>query len=198
MGTTKTQVVKYIRKGDKGDPGANALDIAVNPSVILHKKTAASGAVYIIAVSVTDGNEKIPYKDGSTDGFLCTKFLETLPDGVKWNWTASGYYFYHFLVFDADTSANIQLSFTITYKGINHTRTVVIKTVEDGSKGIRESKAQCFAGRKRGQIVLWAMFSKQAEKTRAGKMLYFITITITAALRATQKQRQTIREVRLM
>lgn len=93
MGTTKTQVVKYIRKGDKGDPGANALDIAVNPSVILHKKTAASGAVYIIAVSVTDGNEKIPYKDGSTDGFLCTKFLETLPDGVKWNWTASGYYF---------------------------------------------------------------------------------------------------------
>jgi len=146
MGTTKTQVVKYIRKGDKGDPGANALDIAVNPSVILHKKTAASGAVYIIAVSVTDGNEKIPYKDGSTDGFLCTKFLETLPDGVKWTWTASGYYFNHFLVFDADTSANIQLSFTITYKGINHTRTVVIRTVEDGSKGDKGEQGATLRG----------------------------------------------------
>lgn len=146
MGTTKTQVVKYIRKGDKGDPGANALDIAVNPSVILHKKTAASGAIYIIAVSVTDGNEKIPYKDGSKDGFQCTKFLETLPDGVKWNWTASGYYFYHFLFFDADTSANIQLSFTITYKGINHTRTVVIKTVKDGDKGDKGEQGATLRG----------------------------------------------------
>lgn len=146
MGTTKTQVVKYIRKGDKGDPGANALDIAVNPSVILHKKTAASGAAYIIAVSVTDGNEKIPYKDGSTDGFLCTKFLETLPDGVKWSWAAGGYYFRHFLVFDADTSADIQLSFTITYKGIDHTRTVVIKTVKDGDKGDKGEQGATLRG----------------------------------------------------
>lgn len=69
-----------------------------------------------------------------------------MPDGVKWNWTARGYYFYHFLVFDADTSANIQLSFTITYKGINHTRTVVIKTVEDGSKGDKGEQGATLRG----------------------------------------------------
>lgn len=146
MGTTKTQVVKFIRKGDKGDPGANALAITINPSVILHKKIATSGAVYIIAVSVTDGNEKIPYKGGSTDGFLCTKFLDNLPSGVTWSWTVAGYFFYHFLAFEQDINVNAQLSFNVIYKGIEHTRVISIQTVEDGNKGDKGEQGAVLRG----------------------------------------------------
>lgn len=146
MGTTKTQVVKFIRKGDKGDPGANALAITINPSVILHKKIATSGAVYIIAVSVTDGNEKIPYKDGSTDGFLCTKFLDNLPSGVTWSRTAAGYFFYNFLAFEQDINVNAQLSFNVIYKGIEHTRVISIQTVEDGNKGDKGEQGAVLRG----------------------------------------------------
>lgn len=106
--------------------------------------------------------------------------------------------FLSFLVFDADTSADIQLSFTITYKGINHTRTVVIRTVKDGDKGDKGEQGAVLRGPQAWADCSVGYVSKQAEKMRAGKMLYFITITITAVSKAMQKQRQTIREVRLM
>lgn len=137
MGTVRTQVVKFIRKGEPGEPGADAPVISVEPAVIVHKKSAGAGARYAVSVTVTAGGRRVRYNtSGSTDGFSCTPFKEALPEGLTWGWTTSGSYeFWHVLTVAAGAEVSAQLTFTVSYGGADYSRTVTVRTVADGDKG---------------------------------------------------------------
>lgn len=108
MSTTKTQVVKYIRKGDKGDP---AINIVVTGDNVVFTGVARVERVY---VEVYIGEERIKYYDGSggDDMFSCSTLPNNLFDGKGgWGFTtdSNGYRFIYMLYLSQKASISEEI-----------------------------------------------------------------------------------------
>lgn len=136
MGTTKTQVVKYIRKGDKGDP---AINIVVTGDNIVFTDINQVARVY---VEVYIGEERLKYYGGSGQNnvFSCSVLSSTsghtLFDGKGgWEFTTedNGYRFVYMLYISQKASISVDIPFTVTVNGIQYSKKISVKTVFDGA-----------------------------------------------------------------
>lgn len=131
MGVTKTQVVKFIRKGDKGDAGENGITISLLPAALTPKVGVSS--TLRAQVALYDGGRLIGYNDETDGNMLCS----TLPTSSAYNWTfrvESGKFYFVIMLTPTDTTA-ISLPFTITYKGAKYDSVITIQPVADGAQG---------------------------------------------------------------
>ena len=131
MGVTKTQVVKFIRKGDKGDAGENGITISLLPAA-LTPKVGVSNTLRV-QVALYDGGRLIGYNDKTDGNMLCS----TLPSSSAYRWTfrvESGKFYFVIMLTPTNTTA-ISLPFTITYKGAKYDSVITIQPVADGAQG---------------------------------------------------------------
>lgn len=111
-------------------PGADAIDINVTPSAILHKKSGEK-QTYTVSVTVSRGNTTLVYGEG----WLCSTLNP--PTGLTWAFRAQGVFFTYALSVGADAEVNADLPFTITISDsdVPYNKTIVFRTVADGSDG---------------------------------------------------------------
>ena len=131
MGVTKTQVVKFIRKGDKGDAGENGITISLLPAALTPKVGVSS--TLRVQVALYDGGRLIGYNDETDGNMLCS----TLPTSSAYKWTfrvESGKFYFVIMITPTDTTA-ISLPFTITYKGAKYDSVITIQPVANGAQG---------------------------------------------------------------
>lgn len=131
MGVTKTQVVKFIRKGDKGDAGENGITISLLPAALTPKVGVSS--TLRVQVALYDGGRLIGYNDETDGNMLCS----TLPSSSAYRWTfrvESGKFYFVIMLTPTNTTA-ISLPFTITYKGAKYNSVITIQPVADGAQG---------------------------------------------------------------
>lgn len=162
MGVTKTQIVKFIRKGDKGDAGENGITISLLPAALTPKVGVSS--TMRVQVALYDGGRLIGYNDETDGNMLCS----TLPTSSAYKWTfrvESGKFYFVIMITPTDTTA-ISLPFTITYKGAKYDSVITIQPVANGR---RESRARPCEARRRGATALTGIVSKRAAMATAGK-----------------------------
>lgn len=131
MGVTKTQVVKFIRKGDKGDAGENGITISLLPAALTPKVGVSS--TLRVQVALYDGGRLIGYNDETDGNMLCS----TLPSSSAYRWmfrVESGKFYFVIMLTPTNTTA-ISLPFTITYKGAKYDNVITIQPVADGAQG---------------------------------------------------------------
>lgn len=131
MGVTKTQIVKFIRKGDKGDAGENGITISLLPAA-LTPKVGVSNTLRV-QVALYDGGRLIGYNDETDGNMLCS----TLPTSSAYKWTfrvESGKFYFFIMITPTGTTA-ISLPFTITYKGAKYDSVITIQPVANGAQG---------------------------------------------------------------
>ena len=131
MGVTKTQIVKFIRKGDKGDAGENGITISLLPAALTPKVGVSS--TLRVQVALYDGGRLIGYNDKTDGNMLCS----TLPSSSAYRWTfrvESGKFYFVIVLTPTNTTA-ISLPFTITYKGAKYDSVITIQPVADGAHG---------------------------------------------------------------
>ena len=131
MGVTKTQVVKFIRKGDKGDAGENGITISLLPAALTPKVGVSS--TLRVQVALYDGGRLIGYNDKTDGNMLCS----TLPSSSAYRWTfrvESGKFYFVIMLTPTNTTA-ISLPFTIAYKGAKYDSVITIQPVADGAQG---------------------------------------------------------------
>lgn len=131
MGVTKTQIVKFIRKGDKGDAGENGITISLLPAALTPKVGVSS--TLRVQVALYDGGRLISYNDETDGNMLCS----TLPTSSAYKWTfrvESGKFYFVIMITPTDTTA-ISLPFTITYKGAKYDSVITIQPVANGAQG---------------------------------------------------------------
>ena len=142
MGVTKTQVVKFIRKGDKGDAGENGITISLLPAALTPKVGVSS--TLRVQVALYDGGRLIGYNDETDGNMLCS----TLPTSSAYKWTfrvESGKFYFVIMLTPTDTTA-ISLPFTITYKGAKYDSVITIQPVADGQDGARGDRGPALRG----------------------------------------------------
>lgn len=131
MGVTKTQIVKFIRKGDKGDAGENGITISLLPAALTPKVGVSS--TMRVQVALYDGGRLIGYNDETDGNMICS----TLPTSSAYKWTfrvESGKFYFVIMITPTDTTA-ISLPFTITYKGAKYDSVITIQPVANGAQG---------------------------------------------------------------
>lgn len=136
MGTTKTQVVKYIRKGDKGDPGVNI--VVSGENVVFTKQ----GQVARVQIQVFIGDRQLSYGDGTNDTFICSSLGGSryiLDGNVYWSFRieSDNKTFDYLLSLQQKADLSEVIPFTVTVNGIAYSKTLTFKTVYDGAKGER-------------------------------------------------------------
>lgn len=134
MGVTKTQVVKFIRKGEKGDPAVN---IIVGSDTVVFTK---SGQNAIVPIQVYVGNKQLSYGDGTNGTFVCGTLGDThyLFDGkVYWSYSVKddNRTFNYLLNLQEKADLSETVRFAITINGVSYNKTLAIKTVYDGTDG---------------------------------------------------------------
>ena len=142
MGVTKTQVVKFIRKGDKGDAGENGITISLLPAALTPKVGVSS--TLRVQVALYDGGRLIGYNDETDGNMLCS----ILPTSSAYKWTfrvESGKFYFVIMLTPTDTTA-ISLPFTITYKGAKYDSVITIQPVADGQDGARGDRGPALRG----------------------------------------------------
>lgn len=135
MGVSRTQVVKFIRKGEKGDPAVN---IIVGSDTVVFTK---SGQNAIVPIQVYVGNKQLSYGDGTNDTFVCSTLGDShyiLDNNVYWTFKieSDNKTFDYLLSLQNKADLSAVLPFTITVNGISYSKTLTIKTVYDGTDGI--------------------------------------------------------------
>ena len=126
--------------------GMEGLTISVMNEKLVWKKERDEAAV--IFIDLYSGTKVIPYSDGSNDGFS----VSTLPDIEGFSW--SFYYNYqgHASAYVVRKSAsvvlNVEIPFTITYRGVVYSRMISIRTNEDGERGAEFEIVPWASGRK--------------------------------------------------
>ena len=142
MGVSRTQVVKFIRKGDKGDAGENGITISLLPAALTPKVGVSS--TLRVQVALYDGGRLIGYNDETDGNMLCS----TLPTSSAYKWTfrvESGKFYFVIMLTPTDTTA-ISLPFTITYKGAKYDSVITIQPVADGQDGARGDRGPTLRG----------------------------------------------------
>ena len=126
MGVTKTQVVKFIRKGTAGE---NGISVSLLPASLTAKVGVATKLV--IQVALYDGGRLIPYADQNDGNMLCS----TLPSKYTWTFKVENGKFYYWIIINPTTTDVINIPITVTYKGVEYANVITIQPVADGDKG---------------------------------------------------------------
>lgn len=142
---TKTQVVKFIRKGEKGDPAVN---IIVGSDTVVFTK---SGQAAKITLQVFIGDRQLNYGDGTNDTFVCSTLGNShyiLDNNVYWAFKieSDNKTFDYLLSLQNKADLSAVLPFTITVNGISYSKTLTIKTVYDGNKGDKGEQGAVLRG----------------------------------------------------
>lgn len=142
---TKTQVVKFIRKGEKGDPAVN---IIVGSDTVVFTK---SGQGAKITLQVFIGDRQLNYGDGTNDTFVCSTLGNShyiLDNNVYWTFKieSDNKTFDYLLSLQNKADLSAVLPFTITVNGISYSKTLTIKTVYDGNKGDKGEQGAVLRG----------------------------------------------------
>lgn len=126
MGVSKTQVVKFIRKGTAGE---NGISVSLLPASL----TAKVGVVtkLVIQVALYDGGRLIPYADPNDGNMLCS----TLSTEFSWSFKVDNGKFYYWILVNPATTDIINIPITVTYKNTNYANVITIQPVADGDKG---------------------------------------------------------------
>lgn len=134
---TKTQVVKFIRKGDKGDKGDPAVNIIVSSEFVVFTKQGQSA---IVSVEVYIGEQQLTYGDGTNDTFLCgalgtSSYL--FDDSVYWGFRVENdnKTFKYLLKLEQKADLSENVPFTVKVNGITYNKSITFKTVYDGVDG---------------------------------------------------------------
>lgn len=127
-----------------GEDGKDAVTIYVDPTTIVHKK-AATKTSYSIGFKVKDGAN---YVTGVSANNVFTCSLQTtLPSGISYRYeTLQNDRIGCVFVVDANAVVNVDLSFKVTYKGIDYICTVPFKTVADGQNGGKGDRGPALRG----------------------------------------------------
>lgn len=127
-----------------GEDGKDAVSIYVDPPTIVHKK-AATKTTYSIGFKVKDGAN---YVTGVSANNVFTCSLQTtLPSGISYSYkTLQNDRISCVFVVDANAVVNVDLSFIVTYKGIDYNCTVPFKTVADGQTGGKGDRGPALRG----------------------------------------------------
>ena len=133
MGVTKTQVVKFIRKGEAGE---NGISIFVLPASLTAKLGTAN--IYKVQIALYDGGVQIPYNDPDNGNMLCS----TLPSSYKykWNFAVDNGKFYYRIITSPTELGLMTIPFTVTYKDATYDSVINIQVVKDGDKGEQGDK----------------------------------------------------------
>lgn len=130
-----TRVVKFIRKGDKGD---NAINIVVTNETVVFTKVGQSQKIY---VEVYDGQTQIEY-GSSGAGFLCSTLTEEGQNfhyicggKVYWGFGTDGNRFYYKVRLIEKADFNVEMPFTVTHNNIGYNRSINFSTAYDGKQG---------------------------------------------------------------
>ena len=126
MGVSKTQVVKFIRKGTAGE---NGISVSLLPASL----TAKVGVVtkLVIQVALYDGGRLIPYADPNDGNMLCS----TLSTEFSWTFKVYNGKFYYWILVNPATTDIINIPITVTYKDTAYANVITIQPVADGDKG---------------------------------------------------------------
>ena len=127
-----------------GEDGKDAVTIYVDPPTIVHKK-ATTKTTYSIGFKVKDGAN---YVTGvSTNSVFTCSLQTTLPSGISYSYkTLQNDRISCVFVVDANAVVSVDLSFKITYKGIDYNCTVPFKTVADGQTGGKGDRGPALRG----------------------------------------------------
>lgn len=121
--------------GANGDDGANAVNVYLSPTSIMHKKSDTE-AKYAVVCKVKDGNDFVEYSSKEEDGkFLVIVESDTIPDGVTIETVSGEDYFECDFTIPANQEVNADVVFYVVYKKVGYTYTYQIKTIADGEKG---------------------------------------------------------------
>lgn len=140
MAVSRTQVVKFIRKGEKGDAGDGGISINISPENVVIKQGVATGRGGIpVYVDLYEGGTRINYNsDGSqTSDFSCGMLTDSvggeIVEGLKWNFSIEDGRFYYNLRYDGTTEIDVDVPFTVNYKGATYNRSFRVQTIANGS-----------------------------------------------------------------
>ena len=127
-----------------GEDGKDAVSIYVDPPTIVHKK-ATTKTTYSIDFKVKDGAN---YVTGvSTNSVFTCSLQTTLPSGISYSYKVlQNDRISCVFVVDANAVVNVDLSFKVTYKGIDYNCTVPFKTVADGQTGGKGDRGPALRG----------------------------------------------------
>ena len=139
MGVTKTQVVKFIRKGEVGE---NGISIFVLPASLTAKLGTAN--IYKVQIALYDGGVQIPYNDPNNGNMLCS----TLPssDTYTWSFTVDNGKFYYNIYTSPKELGLMTIPFTVTYKDVTYDSVINIQVVKDGDKGDKGDRGPTLRG----------------------------------------------------
>lgn len=132
--TMRTTLVRYIRKGDKGDPAVN---IVVGSETVVFTK---SGQGAKVTIQVFIGDRQLSYGNGNNDTFVCSGLGESsyiLDSNVYWSFKIENdnKTFNYLLSLQQKVDLSEIVPFTVTVNGIVYSKTLNIKTVYDGVDG---------------------------------------------------------------
>lgn len=131
MGVSKTQVVRFLKKG------ADAVSIIVSGDNIVF---TAAGQVLVVSIEVYIGTEKLQYGSGSENTFVCS----TLSSGNK---LFDGNGIWGFRIDDTNTKftyliglknkvdLSTTIPYTITINDIPYNKSISVSTVYKGDRG---------------------------------------------------------------
>lgn len=127
-----------------GKDGKDAVTIYVDPTTIVHKK-ASTKTTYFVGFKVKDGAN---YVTGvSTNSVFTCSLQTTLPSGITYSYkTLQSDKINCAFVVDANAVVNVDISFKVTYKGIDYICTVPFKTVADGQTGGKGDRGPALRG----------------------------------------------------
>ena len=137
MGPSKTCVVKYIRKGDA------AINIVVSPETVVVEPppTGSTRITKKVYVDLYVGPNRIDYSGNggvNSEGFGCSTLKNTndLGNGLKWGFNTDGDGRFYYIIYVYPTAvADMELPFTVNYKGNAYPRTLHIITSKKGEQG---------------------------------------------------------------
>lgn len=142
MGVSRTQVVRFIRKGDKGETGApgkdgtDGLSIVVSPDNIVLKKgkRVSNQKIY---VDLYVGETRIDYDNSGTDpnGLHCSGLADVIPTGLNWTFQVISGRFNYKMSYNGTADIDAEVPFTVQYNGVSYSRSFCVKTIADGEKG---------------------------------------------------------------
>lgn len=173
---SRTQVVKFIRKGEKGDPAVN---IIVGSDTVVFTK---SGQNAIVPIQVYVGNKQLSYGDGTNDTFVCSTLGDShyiLDNNVYWAFKieSDNKTFDYLLSLQNKADLSAVLPFTITVNGISYSKTLTIKTVYDGTDGISVMLSQDNIVHKKSEYVsTYTINISLIDKVAVAPSKYSITI----------------------
>ena len=130
------------RRARKGEPGDGGLVISVTPDSLVWKEGKPNKS--IVGVSVMEGSDEVPYLKGNDDvnngGFICSTIV--VPEGMKWNFRTKGNSSkakkeFEYLISSVGDwhGTDVELPFSVKYKGRSFDYLINITTVKDGIPG---------------------------------------------------------------